>query len=102
MQPNTTCITGKEKRIENLKHAPESPLQLKNGTSVLQKLLAASKDAEVLIACMFEQHVFTAAPLQEIWERLAAAIDEAQSSLQAEHSDVFSAQSSRGYRERRL
>jgi hypothetical protein len=96
---------GKEKNIEiHLKNAPgaESALRPKPEPSVLLNLLAASKDAEVLIACMFEQHLFTAAPLHEIWENLAAAIDEAQTSLQAEHQDVPSAQSSRRYRERRL
>jgi len=101
MQTNTNCISGKEKRIENTKHAPEPPLQLKNGTSVLKNLLAASKDAEVLIACLAEQQLLTAEPLILIWENLAAAINEAHASLQAEPQDDPQAQSSRGYRERR-
>ena len=95
---------GKEKNIgSHMKNSPdsESMLRTKPETSVLQNLLAASKDAEVLIACLFEQHLFTAAPLQQIWENLAAAIDEAQGHLRVQSSDALSAQSSRRYRERR-
>jgi hypothetical protein len=102
MQNNKSDCDGKYIGSQ-LKNTPgaESRLRPKPETSVLQNLLAASKDAEVLIACLAEQHLFTAAPLHEIWENLAAAIDEAQASLRAKHPDVHSAQSSRGYRERR-
>lgn len=98
MQPNTTTFPGKEKykgiRLENIPD-PNSASALRDGpdASALQKLLTAAKDAEVLIACIFELHLFTADPLLEIWTRLAAAIKEAQSTLQAEHIDGLSAQS---------
>jgi hypothetical protein len=50
-----------------------------------RQLLAASKDAEFLIAYMFESHCIGAAPLEEVWDRLAVAIEAAQRSLQAQH-----------------
>ena len=50
-----------------------------------RQLLAASKDAEALIACLYELHFITAAPLRQIWDRLAVAIESAQRSLQAQH-----------------
>jgi hypothetical protein len=53
--------------------------------SVFRQLLAASKDAEFLIGCLFELHFITAAPLQQIWDKLAVAIAAAQQTLQAEH-----------------
>jgi hypothetical protein len=86
MQCNTTFLAGKEKRIgicwdSNSEHGSERL------ASALQKLLDASRDAEVLIACIFELHLITAAPLLDIWNRLAAAINETQSTLQAEHLD---------------
>ncbi len=49
--------------------------------SVLRRLLAASKDAEVLIACLFELNSIEAAPLQKIWGNLSVAIRAAQQSL---------------------
>ncbi len=49
--------------------------------SALQRLLAASKDAEVLIACLFELNSIDAAPLQRIWENLAVAIKAAQQNV---------------------
>jgi hypothetical protein len=101
MQSDISYASGKEKRIGSITNAPQSVFCSKSEPSVLQNLLAASKDAEVLIACMFEQHLFTAAPLYQIGENLAAAIDEAQFSIRAERPDAPSAPSSRGYRERR-
>jgi hypothetical protein len=83
MQANTTSLTGKEKTIgvelKNALHL-DSSLEFRPDplASALQRLLDASRDAEVLIACMYELHLITAAPLVEIWNRLAAAINEAQ------------------------
>jgi hypothetical protein len=107
MQRNTISLTGKEKNIGiYLKNDPDSNLdsvlRCEPDASALQKLLEASKDAELLIACMFELHLITAAPLLEIWNRLAAAINEAQSTSQAEHLDAPSPHSSPMHRERRL
>ena len=56
-----------------------------SGGAVFRQLLAASKDAELLIGCLFELHFITAAPLQQIWDKLAVAIAAAQQTLQAEH-----------------
>ena len=85
MHRNTTSLTAKEKKIicwdSNLGHESECL------ASALQKLLDASRDAEVLIACIFELHLITAAPLLDIWNRLAAAINVTQSTLQAERLD---------------
>jgi hypothetical protein len=96
---NTSELTGEEKsigiRIQS-ESCSNSKLFLKPNNLVLQKLLAASKDAEVLIACLFEQQMISAAPFQQIWERLAAAINEAQHTLQAAHQAGPSAASSRG------
>jgi hypothetical protein len=50
-----------------------------------RQLLAASKEAEALIGCLFELHFITAAPLRQIWDELAVAIESAQRSLQAQH-----------------
>ena len=50
--------------------------------SVLRQLVAASKEAEGLIACVFELHFISAAPLQHIWDKLARAIKAAQQRLQ--------------------
>jgi hypothetical protein len=49
----------------------------------------------VIIACLFEQQLISAEPLQQIWDRLAAAITEAQLTLQARHKAGPSAPSSR-------
>ncbi len=48
------------------------------------QLLAASKDAEALIGCLFELHFITAAPLRQIWDKLAIAIEAAQRSQQTQ------------------
>lgn len=56
-------------------------LRLTPDPAVLRKLLAASKDAEVLIACLCELNSFAAAPIQRIWGNLAVAIEAAQQSL---------------------
>jgi|WetSurMetagenome_2_1015567.scaffolds.fasta_scaffold963312_2 hypothetical protein len=104
MHINASNHEGEEKNNGiHVKKAPgpDSTLRLKPDTSVLQQLLAASKDAEVLIACLFEQHFITAAPLQQIWSRLAAAIDDAQRTVQAGHMDDPSAPSGRRFRQRR-
>ena len=83
MQASTTYPTGKEKttgiELNDASH-PDSNLEFRPDplASALQRLLDASRDAEVLIACMYELHLITAAPLVEIWNRLAAAINEAQ------------------------
>jgi hypothetical protein len=55
----------------------------------LRQLLAASKDVEVLIACLFELNLIAAAPLQQIWDRFAVAIEKAQLALQAQHRNGF-------------
>jgi hypothetical protein len=86
MKSDISYNSRKGKRIGN--HTNASAIQLEAAPSVLQKLLAASKDAEVLIACLAEQHLLTAAPLIQIWENLAAAIEDAQASLRAQTSDV--------------
>ncbi len=94
---NTIDSTGEEKS-EGIRLKPasdSSPALLKSDASVFQKLLAASKDAEVMIACLFEQHFISAEPLHQIWDRLAAAINEAQHTLQAKHLAGPSAPSSR-------
>jgi hypothetical protein len=101
---NTSDFTSEEKSSGiHSKPAPGSDSALKSGpgVTVLQQLLAASKDAEVLIACLFEQHFITAAPLQQIWSRLAAAIDDAQRTVEAGHMDDPSAPSGRRFRQRR-
>lgn len=96
---NTSELTGEEKSIGN-RIQPESgsnaKLLLKPNNLVMQKLLAASKDAEVLIACLFEQQLISAAPFLNVWEKLADAIKEAQHALQAAHRAGPSAPSSRG------
>ena len=104
MHINARNHEGEEKNIGiHVKNAPgpASALRLRPDASVLQQLLAASKDAEVLIACLFEQHFITAAPLQQIWSRLAAAIDDAQRTVEAGHMDDPSAPSGRRFRQRR-
>ena len=100
MQGTTIEYTGEIKNSGNCKK-PLLDSKVANGSvpdaSALQKLLGASKEAEVLIACIFEFDSITAAPLLEIWNKFAAAINEAQLALQAEHSNGSSLQ-----RERRL
>jgi uncharacterized lipoprotein len=95
---NTSELTGKEKSIGNRNlsetDANAKLLRVPNNI-VLQKLLAASKDAEVLIACLFEQQLISAAPFQRVWDRLAEAICEAQLTLQAAHQAGPSAPSGR-------
>lgn len=96
---NTSELTGEEKSIGN-RIQPESDsnakLLFKPNNLVMQKLLAASKDAEVLIACLFEQQLISAAPFLKVWEKLADAIKEAQHALQATHRAGPSAPSGRG------
>ena len=104
MQHSTSYFSGKEKNEGiHAKNAmdSDSTVQSEADASALQRLLGASKDAEVLIACMFELHLITAAPLLRIWNKLAAAIQEAQGTLQAEHFDGPSALSNGMYRKRR-
>lgn len=104
MHINARNHEGEEKNIGiHVKNAPgpDSALRLRPDASVLKQLLAASKDAEVLIACLFEQHFITAAPLQQIWGRLAAAIDDAQRTVEVGQMDDPSAPSGRRFRQRR-
>lgn len=94
---NTIDLSGEEKS-EGIHLNPKTDARtvlLKSDALVLQKLLAASKDAEVMIACLFEQNMISAEPLQQIWDRFAAAISEAQLTLQAKHKAGPSAPSSR-------
>jgi hypothetical protein len=56
--------------------------RLDTDISVLRQLVTASKEAEGLIACVFELHFISAAPLQHIWDKLARAIKAAQKRLQ--------------------
>ncbi len=49
--------------------------------SVLRQLVKASKEAEGLIACLFELHLITAGPLERAWDRFARAITTAQRRL---------------------
>ncbi len=49
--------------------------------SVLRQLVKASKEAEGLIACLFELHLIAAAPLERAWDRFARAITTAQRRL---------------------
>lgn len=104
MQNNMRDHEGEEKNI-GIHMKPVSGLnstfQFGPGASVLQELLAASKDAEMLIACLFELHSVNAEPLQQIWIRLAAAIDGAQLVLHANHLDGSSVPSRRECRQRR-
>jgi hypothetical protein len=105
MHINASNHAGEEKNIgihEKNAPCPDSALRLRPGALVLQQLLAASKDAEVLIACLFELQFVTAAPLQQIWSKLAAAIDDAQQTVQAGHMNDPSAPSGRRFRQRRL
>ena len=95
---NTSELTGEEKSIGNRIQpgsGSNAKLLLKPNNLVMQKLLAASKDAEVLIACLFEQQLISAAPFQRVWDRLAEAICEAQLTLQAAHQAGPSAPSGR-------
>ncbi len=83
---HTTRFTGEEQK----KRFPAKPIpgpthQIENYGSVLRQLLAASKEAETLIACCFELHFITAVPLEQIWNRLSEAIEAAQLALQAQN-----------------
>jgi hypothetical protein len=96
---NTNELTDEEKSIGNrIQPGADSNAKLlfKPNNLVMQKLLAASKDAEVLIACLFEQQLISAAPFLKVWEKLADAIKEAQHALQAAHRAGPSAPSGRG------
>ncbi len=88
LKGNTSELSGEEKSIGNRilseMDAKSQFLRLPSNL-VLQKLLVASKDAEVLIACLFEQQVISAKPFLHIWDRLADAISEAQQALRAAH-----------------
>ncbi len=74
-------------KIYRLSSSPAQALtpSHKASDSVLLQLLAASKEAERLIACVFELHFVTTLPLRQIWERLATAITVAQQALRAQH-----------------
>ena len=78
---STTNFRDEEKNIGICKN----PASANSDGLALRQLLAASKDAEALIACLYELHFITAAPLRQIWDRLAVAIESAQRSLQAQH-----------------
>jgi hypothetical protein len=106
MQISTSDLTAKEKSIGVLRknaqaEDSDSMFRPEPNNLALEKLLGASKDAEVLIACIFELHSIAAAPLLEIWDRLAAAINEAQAALQAMNVHGPSALSIRINRKRR-
>jgi len=95
---NTSELSGEEKSIGNRNQAGAGANMkhpMKPDNLVMNKLLAASKDAEVLIACLFEQQLISAAPFQQVWDRLAEAICEAQLTLQAAHQAGPSAPSGR-------
>ena len=96
---NTSELSGEEKSIGNRNQAGAGANMkhpMKPDNLVMNKLLAASKDAEVLIACLFEQQLISAAPFLKVWEKLADAIKEAQHALQATHRAGPSAPSGRG------
>ena len=79
---NTSDCAGEAKSYSrHSKPAGDSMSQQETGVSVLQQLLAASKDAERLIGCCFELHMITANPLEQIWDNLARAIKSAQQTL---------------------
>ncbi len=61
---------------------PGTRPRLDPDVSVLRQLLSASKEAEGLIACLFELHFISAIPLEQIWEKFAGAIKAAQQRLQ--------------------
>ncbi len=84
---STSDFTGEVKsRGIRSKLASSLPTELRfePDGSALRRLLAASKDAEVLIACLFELNSVEAVPLQQIWDNLAVAIKAAQQSLAGE------------------
>jgi hypothetical protein len=93
MHINMSDPAGKEKNMRNhekITVKSNSELEIRSGcASSLQKLLEASKDAEALIACVFELYSVNADPLLEIWDRLARAIDEAQRHI--DHPSTLSA-----------
>ena len=81
---STSDFTDEEKSrgIPSKLSSGSRPLiRLEPDGSVLRRLVAASKDAEVLIACLFELNSIGAAPLQQIWDNLAVAIKAAQQNL---------------------
>ena len=78
---STTNFRDEEKNIGICKN----PASGNSDGLAFRQLLAASKDAEALIACLYELHFITAAPLRQIWDKLADAIEAAQRSLQAQH-----------------
>ena len=64
-------------------HSDADPtLRPETDVSVLRQLVTASKEAEGVIACLFELHFITAVPLEHIWDKLARAIKAAQQRLQ--------------------
>ena len=83
---HTARFTGEEQSNRfPIRPIPGPTRQIENYGSVLRQLLAASKEAEALIACCFELHLITAVPLEQIWDKLAEAIEAAQLALQAQN-----------------
>ena len=82
---STSDFRGEEKSNGICTKTSPLPRGLDPAGSAFRQLLAASKEAEVLIACLFELHSITAAPLEQIWDKLSLAIEAAQQSLQAQH-----------------
>jgi type VI protein secretion system component VasF len=88
---NTNCFPSEEKKLDLCSKSTASRmLRPESHISVWRQLLAASKDAESLIACLFELHFVTAKPLEQIWERLARAIKLAQQALQEQRNEAQS------------
>ncbi len=84
---STSDFTGEVKSAgirSKLTSSLPTVFRIEPDVSALRRLLAASKEAEVLIACLFELNSIEAAPLQQIWDKLAVAIKAAQQSLAGE------------------
>ena len=83
---STSGFMGEEKRSDLHEHpCMNSLIPTETDASVWRNLLTASKDAERLIACLFELHLITARSLVQIWDNLATAIELAQRMLKADH-----------------
>ena len=78
---NTRDYRGKEKSVGICKKS----FSRESDGLVFRQLLAAVKDMEREIGCIFELNSIKAAPLDQIWDRLAVAIEAAQQSLQSQH-----------------
>ncbi len=74
-------LTGDEIDSGNHSGADATP-RVESDDSVLRQLVTASKEAEGVIACLFELHFISAVPLEHIWDKLARAIKAAQQRLQ--------------------